>query len=320
MLKTKSNCNYIIAALLACAPAFSVAFAADKAPFDRLVVFGTSLSDPGNAFVLRGDHDSNNPPDWSVDPFLIPDRPYARGGHHFSNGATWVEQFARPLGLAGSVTPAFRGSGGTNYAVGGARAYDDGMNLNLPDQVERFLQDAGGEAPADALYVIEMGGNDLRDALLVAAGGGDPAPILSGALISIGDNILRLYLSGARHFLVWSAPDIGRTPAISALGASVPAGQLTVAFNAGLDDTLGRVKVMFPDIQLMRLDAYAKLNTIVAAPQLFGLRNVTAACITPGTPPFACKKADEFLFWDGIHPTRAGHGILAHEAAHVVQQ
>jgi len=320
MLKTKSNCTYIIAALLACAPAFSVAFAADKAPFDRLVVFGTSLSDPGNAFVLRGDHDSNNPPDWSVDPFLIPDRPYARGGHHFSNGATWVEQFARPLGLAGSVTPAFRGSGGTNYAVGGARAYDDGMNLNLPDQVERFLQDAGGEAPADALYVIEMGGNDLRDALLVAAGGGDPTPILSGALISIGDNILRLYLSGARHFLVWSAPDIGRTPAISALGASVPAGQLTVAFNAGLDDTLGRVKVMFPDIQLMRLDAYAKLNTVVAQPQLFGLRNVTAACITPGTPPFACKKADEFLFWDGIHPTRAGHGILAHEAAHVVQQ
>ena len=312
--------NWPVLALLACAPAFSVALAADKAPFDRLVVFGTSLSDPGNAFVLRGDHDSNNPPDWSVDPFLIPDRPYARGGHHFSNGATWVEQFARPLGLAGSVTPAFRGSGGTNSAVGGARAYDDGMNLNLPDQVERFLQDAGGEAPADALYVIEMGGNDLRDALLVAAGGGDPAPILSGALISIGDNILRLYLSGARHFLVWSAPDIGRTPAIGALGASVPAGQLTVAFNAGLDDTLGRVKVMFPDIQLMRLDAYAKLNTIVAAPQLFGLRNVTAACITPGTPPFACNKADEFLFWDGIHPTRAGHGILAHEAAHVVQQ
>jgi phospholipase/lecithinase/hemolysin len=306
--------NWLILALLACAPAW----AADKTPFDRIVVFGTSLSDPGNAFVLRGG--VNTPPDYSVDPFLIPDRPYAKGGHHFSNGATWVEQLARPLGLAGSVNPAFRGSGGTNYAVGGARAYDDGMNLNLPDQVERFLQDAGGDAPAGALYVIEMGGNDLRDALLAAAGGGDPAAILSAALVSIGDNILRLYLAGARHFLVWSAPDIGRTPAIGALGASVPAGQLTVAFNAGLDNTLGQVKLMFPDIHFARLDAYAKLNTVIAAPQLFGLRNVTSACITPSAPPFACKKADEFLFWDGIHPTKAGHGILAHEAAQVLQQ
>ncbi len=305
---------WLVVSLLACAPAW----AADKAPFDRIIFFGTSLSDPGNAFALRGE--SSTPPDWSVDPFLIPDRPYARGGHHFSNGATWAEQFARRVGLAASARPAFGDAGGSNYAVGGARAYDDGMNLNLPDQVERFLQDAGGEAPAGALYVIEMGGNDLRDALLVAAGNGDPAPILSAALVSIGDHILRLYLAGARHFLVWSAPDIGRTPAISALGAAVPAGQLTVAFNAGLDNVLGQVSTLFPDARILRLDAYGKLNTVIANPQLFGLRNVTAACITPSAPPFACKKADEYLFWDGIHPTKATHGIIAHEAAHIVQQ
>jgi outer membrane lipase/esterase len=68
----------------------------------------------------------------------------------------------------------------------------------------------------------------------------------------------------------------------------------------------------------MRLDVYAKLNTIVANPQLFGLSNVTAACITPSVPPFSCKKPDEFLFWDGIHPTKAAHGLLADEAAQVL--
>ena len=57
------------------------ASAAAAGQYGRLVVFGDSLSDPGNAFVLLTRV--------SVPPFeLIPDAPYARGGLHFSNGAT----------------------------------------------------------------------------------------------------------------------------------------------------------------------------------------------------------------------------------------
>jgi phospholipase/lecithinase/hemolysin len=307
--------GWAFAALLACALATPVT-AADKAPFDRIVVFGTSLSDAGNAFALRGG--TNTPPDYSVDPFLIPDRPYARGGHHFSNGATWIEQFARPLGLAGSVQPAFRSasSGATNYAVGGARAHDDGMNVNLPDQVQRFLQDAGGDAPSSALYVIEIGANDIRDALVA---GGD-ITIIGAALASISDNTMQLYAAGARNFLVWNAPDLGRTPAIIALDRLIPgtalgASMLTQAFNLNLDNVLAQLSMALPGVQFTRLDVHAKLNTIVAEPQTFGLRDVTTACINPSTPPFACKSPDVFLFWDGIHPTRAAHAILAQEAA-----
>src|SRR3954468_15844172 len=97
---------------------------AAQAPFARIVAFGTSLSDPGNAFALRGE--TNTPPDYQLDAFLVPSAPYVRGGHHFTNGATWVEQFARSKGLAGTVRPAFQGLTGeaTNYAVGGARAYE----------------------------------------------------------------------------------------------------------------------------------------------------------------------------------------------------
>src|SRR3954467_13604831 len=104
-----------------------------RVPFDRIVAFGASLSDPGNAFALRGG--ANTPPDYLLDPLLVPSAPYARGGHHFSNGATWVEQFARSRGLAGSVRPAFENGGtpATNFAVGAARAREDGVNLNLPE-------------------------------------------------------------------------------------------------------------------------------------------------------------------------------------------
>ena len=80
------------------------------------------------------------------------------------------------IGLAGSVRPAFQSaSDATNFAVAGARARDDGSNVNLPAQVDAFLQQSGGVAPADALYVIEMGGNDIRDALVAYLVGGPPA-------------------------------------------------------------------------------------------------------------------------------------------------
>ena len=87
-------------ALLLAAPVSAVA----QSRFSGIVVFGTSLSDSGNSFTLVGD--AGTPPDFTLNPLLIPSAPYAKGGHHFSNGATWVEQYARSVGLAGSVRPA----------------------------------------------------------------------------------------------------------------------------------------------------------------------------------------------------------------------
>src|SRR5688572_12217227 len=126
------------------------AWAAAQSRFSGIVVFGTSLSDPGNAFVLVGD--ASTPPDFMLNPLLIPSAPYAKGGHHFSNGATWVEQFARSIGLGGSVRPALATTDPavTNFAVGAARAYNDGFNFNLTRQVDTFLRRSGGAASPDA--------------------------------------------------------------------------------------------------------------------------------------------------------------------------
>jgi phospholipase/lecithinase/hemolysin len=294
---------------------------AAETQFDGIVVFGTSLSDSGNAFALRGN--VNVPPDYLADPFLVPAAPYARGGHHFSNGATWVEQFARPIGLAGTVKPAFLDAGvGANYAVGGARAYEDGVNVNLPEQVGAFLQDSGGVAPADRLYVIEMGSNDIRDALVAFAGGGNGGPVLQQAVASIAQNIQTLYAAGARTFLVWRPPNVGLTPAIRAFdqirpGAAQLATSITQAFNAGLDGAVAQLSAL-PGIRIVRLDAFALLDDLSAHPEAFGLTNVTSACITPGIPPFTCDSPDEYLFWDGIHPSRAVHAMTAQAAAYAL--
>ena len=290
--------------------------------FDRVVVFGTSLSDSGNAFALRGN--ASVPPDYLVDPFLVPSAPYARGGHHFSNGATWVEQFAQPLGLAGSVKPAFQSAsaGAANYAIGGARAYDDGVNVNLSTQVGAFLQDSQGVAAVDGLYIIEMGSNDIRDALVAFASGKNGGPILQQGVASIALNIQTLYAAGARTFLVWRPPNVGLTPAIRTLdqvkpGAAPLATAITQSFNAGLDGAVAQLSAL-PGIRIVRLDAYGLLNQLSNDPAAFGLANVTSACITPSIAPFTCDSPDDYLFWDGIHPSRAVHAITAQAAAYAL--
>ena len=293
-----------------------------QTPYSGIVVFGTSLSDSGNAFALRGG--TNTPPDYLLDPLLVPSAPYAKGGHHFSNGATWVEQFARSRGLAGSVQPAFRSPSGraTNFAVGGARAWADGRNVNLSDQVDAFLQSTGGSASPDALYVIEMGGNDVRDAL--AAYPTNHAIIIQQALASIGSNIVRLYGAGARRFLVWNAPNPALTPALRRLASVNPniallATFLAQSFNTNLGGVVTQLSGL-PGSTIDRLDAYGLLNDIVGDGDHFGLSNVVDACVTPDVAPFACTNPDEYLFWDGIHPTTAVHGIIAQVAASVLDQ
>ena len=291
--------------------------AEERSAYSGIVVFGTSLSDSGNAFALGGG--VNTPPDFQFDGLLVPAVPYARGGHHFSNGATWVEQLARSLGLAGSVRPAYasESSRATNYAVGSARAYEDGRNVNLSAQVQAFLADSGGVARPDALYVIEMGGNDIRDAIAAFQTGGFPAAqtIIQKAVGSIAQNLQMLYAAGARDFLVWLPPDLGLTPAVRRLDAVSPGARqlataLTQAFNGGLSGALTQLSAL-PGVTIRRFDAFALLRGIVADPSAYGLTNASDACVLPGVAPFACDRPDDYLFWDGIHPTGSAHGIVA---------
>jgi len=281
----------------------------------RLVVFGDSLSDPGNAFVLLGET-ARRPFD------LIPSAPYARGGLHFSNGATWVEQLARRSEWRGAG-PALRAPDAfSNYAVGGARARAAG-GFDLPDQLALYLSRTGGRADADALHVLFLGGNDLRDAL--AALEADPsgaasAAILGEALASLGDAVVALVSAGARDFLIANAPDIGQVPAVRLQGPLAQAGGslLSLQFNQGLAALLDGLEATLP-VRIRRLDVAALFAAIIADPAAFGLRDVENSCITPGVRAHAvCRHPRRYLFWDGVHPTRAAHRRLALAALEVI--
>jgi phospholipase/lecithinase/hemolysin len=300
-------------ALIACAALIPAAVFAST-DFDRIVFFGDSLSDSGNAFVLTGE--------FSVRPFdPIPSAPYLIGGLHFTNGKTWAEQFAQRLRLRRSGKPAFWKPGVfTNYAVGGSRARAEGT-IHLSTQVGLFSQDFPA-APSDALYAIVIGGNDLRDAIEAFAidpTGDTSFEIIADAVGAIAANITALTAMGARDFLVGDSPDLGLAPAIRVLGedAQILANQLTLAFNGALEGVLGQLEGGLP-ISIERLSLFALITDIVDAPDLYGFREVEEPCLTFDVFFGAiCRRPGKYLFWDAIHPTRAAHrvlGLLALEA------
>jgi outer membrane lipase/esterase len=289
-------------------------------PFSSLVVFGDSLSDSGNNAIVIDTQIAppGTPPGTLrtptpiVSPSFIPSLPYA--SNRYSNGPVWVEQFAAKLGL--SALPSVLG--GTNYAFGGARTGPAGSSFpfSLTDQVQLFLGDSGGVAQGDALYIVAGGGNNARDAVQLALGGGDPTAIITAYVNDIARILTQLSGAGAKEILLVNVPNIGLTPAIQSFGPAAAAGASAIAagMNAALNGALASLLPVLPsDVKVF--DFFTAFTQVVGSPGAFGLTDATSACAFS----VACLASpDTTLFWDGIHPTTVGHSLVADAALAVV--
>lgn len=279
---------------------------AQAGSIDAIEVFGDSLSDAGNAFIATGG--------------TIPGPPYSNG--RFSNGNVWVQDLALDLGL-GPLTPSL--AGGTDYAVGSAQSgttlFNNAGPADLPNQLAQFAVANPGGADPNALYTIWIGSNDLgaipqgTSQLMIQQ---DFAAIIG----NIDGAINSLASMGAKNFLVVTVPDLGKTPDVMALGPVVAAGEsaLSAAFDGALVPSLAPLATVH-GINIATLNTYLLLDSIIASPAAVGLTNVTDPCLTGavnfsgGTP---CATPNQYLFWDGTHPTAAGHALIADAALAVV--
>ncbi|HKF68377.1 MAG TPA: hypothetical protein VKB36_17645, partial [Vicinamibacterales bacterium] len=76
---------------------------------------------------------------------------------------------------------------------------------------------------------------------------------------------------------------------------------------------------VLPQIRFVRLDISSLLDDVLVDPSDFGLANVEDSCLAFGVVRGAvCERPDGYLFWDGEHPTRAGHHIIARAALHAL--
>jgi phospholipase/lecithinase/hemolysin len=325
------------------------------APASALFVLGDSLSDIGNAASLA-DYVLGQPlyPNATVG-FCNPVDVFVLGRGcdaviyrrtRASNGPVAVEALAAGLGLP-ALEPSFhilpsRPVHGTDYAVAGAKAGAPGGD-DLGAQVDALRLDHGPVLPADALYVLIIGGNDGLAALRSAAEESTGVPptagsdeIVAAAIGAIGDAVDVLVGSGARRLVVANVPNLAAVPAIHdrasslgldegtvrALGAAI-----TAQFNGALAARLATAAAAHPEARIEAFDLYAAVEEARLAAAAAG-ENVTNACFDsgryrespvaerdfdPGCAPASADAAprfDRFFFWDSVHPSADAHAAV----------
>ena len=238
-----------------------------------LVVSATASATPISSLNIFGDSLSDTGALTYLAPAACPPDPYSEC--RFSNGPVWVELLADELGLSAATAYA----GGTNYAIGGQRT--DNV---LDQQIPGFLASNSGVADPDALYVIWAGGNDFLQ--------NDPVGTYSplSAVSNIVDSVLSLSAAGAMDFLIPNLPI---------------ADPWAFAFNSALASSLGTIG---GGLNITQVDAFSTFLDITLNQDEYPFTNVSQPCLNGVT---ACTDPEEYLLWDEVHPTAAGHRFIA---------
>ena len=298
--------KYMMFALLASMPLATGAVMANADQgYERIFVFGASITDPGNRFAVT--RRTAHPP---FDP--IEYDPYGVGGHRSTNGRTWVEVMADGMNLGEWAKPAYRDPAFGNYAYSYARAREvdlpDGPSLS--DQVQAWIANdyCTGIPMDDTLFVLDTVWADLKDILL----GEEPEVVLPGMVESFVTNLGILYGSGARNLMVAYTPPMGIFPGVP-LDFKAEANYLSAMYNYELVQAV--VDGFAPMMNISTVDFFAFTTVVMATPDVFGFTNVEDSCVTPGVVKKAfCRYRNGYFFWDALHPSKTAHLVLGRYA------
>jgi len=283
-------------------------FVNSGSPVHNLVIFGDSLSDTGNVALATGG--------------ALPNPAFYFQGR-FSNGPIWVDVLAQELG-----EPAIRPSlaGGLDYAFGGATvAFQNqpppyNMFPRVSQQVDEFL--AAHHTAANDLIVVWGGANDFIESFSSATGPINPA-LSADTLVTSLETLAK---RGGREFIVPNLPPLGESPFIRGLGIpglSAAANQWTAVFDAELAADVGNFQSDHPGTIVVPVDVAGLFQQATQPGNPFGFVNTTDAVgpLVPGTVFLAGITAtdpQDYLFFDGVHPTSKTHQILGMQAAAAV--
>ncbi|WP_165820099.1 SGNH/GDSL hydrolase family protein [Microvirga sp. KLBC 81] len=256
--------------------------------FRRLFFFGDSITDAGRL----------------PEPFR-PDPPYDDG--RFTNGLVYAQLLTQELQDFGVTA--------NNYAYGGAKALPSEpqqLLIGLDAQVSEFEISYLLDGPGASAAVIFIGGNDYHDV--------DPSDptIVSRVLESIDDAAMRLARRGVDELILFNLPLSSQIPRRSLLSAAELAAEdaMIKAHNDGLQQLAATYSGA--GVRTTIVDVYRLLREVRADKETFGLKAVNSSLYILDEDDMPVRNEitsqfdpDEVAFFDPVHPSAAGHGILA---------
>jgi outer membrane lipase/esterase len=280
--------------------------AVNASPYDAEYVFGDSLSDTGNLAAALGTN-----------------FPFPPSFHDsFTNGPVAVQRLAQGLGLNAAPSLWLSGftSPGTNYAVAGAtsalQAVGGPPGINLPEQVGAYSAHEGFVADPNALYVIMIGGNDVRNAALQGTG----LPAVQDGVQTELAAISTLSSEDAKNFLIVNVPNVGIIPEFAQDNPSLAGAATTYSQDYDSELAAGLAALTLPaGTSLDQFDLYGFNTDLLANAAVYGFTNTTDRCFTDTplsaatTPACGADGANiaSFVYWDSIHPTARVQALWA---------
>lgn len=275
-------------------------------PINSIVAFGDSLTDNGNLSALSG----GTFPDTTANSSLGERPAYLAG--RLSNGTTWAENLAASLGVPLTNRAFAAALTDTRNTAQGFLPAAQGMQTSVNAYVGSITV-----ADPNTLFVLWGGANNYFN-----INPGNPVGDLSG-------QVNQLIAKGASQFLIVNLPNLGDTPGGAASGVGAALNGATALHNTGIAGLVSSVDAL-AGIDAKLLDVNALFTQVRAAPGAFGLTNVTTPYVrsgifngqlTQGFDPTIIdptQNADNYLFYDEIHPTAAAHRLIAQRALAVV--
>lgn len=272
---------------------------------DRIVVFGDSYADQGNAFALG----YSNPDALAI---------YPTG--RFSGGVNYIDVLTNLL----NVTPENVDNNAIGGALGGTNNntlcfdpyYAPGTSPLCGKGFEYQVDNASvGTLDEHDLLAFSIGGNDAR--IYQIFGGPLATAGLAGAATAanVAAQLDRIIVNGTPT-ISYIAADAGRFPEIVTEPDPAAAAAIRSAYSAGFNTALQQNLAGYAaeGSIVHYLNSSLVLDSVIADPDAYGITNGLAC---PAPPNLTCLgNSTGYLFYlDGLHLTSQGMTILAQYVA-----
>ncbi|KAL3843567.1 hypothetical protein ACJIZ3_000970 [Penstemon smallii] len=243
-------------------------------------------------------------------------------------------------------------SNGANFAIVGSATLPRNVPFALNVQVMQFkhFKDRSPQLLAagfknligyngfrDAIYMIDIGQNDLADSFTNALSYPQVVKKIPSILAEIKIAIKEIYDQEGRKFWVHNTGPLGCLPQklalvkntsndLDSIGCLSNYNSAASLFNEGLSHLCHELRSEMKDAIIVYVDIYAIKYDLIANSTKYGFStSPLMACCGSGGPPYnydrrvtcgnpgyeVCDQASRFVSWDGVHYTEAANAHIA---------